>query len=191
MTNLKSDHRTFHPHTFRFACDTYAVFTWGHVPFLKIISICDPLREADLQAYLILWMVARRFPIPFQPTQPPHQPLETAHCAHTPTRRRARSLSLPLTPTNRTAGDFKHTEKQLDLLAECPLLVISVLSSVAHGLWADQLLPSEAAGLTQRGRKHLRSRPAPASTHRGGVLGGPASLKNHLALGRDLMPVLA
>lgn len=57
------------------------------------------------------------------------------------------------------AGDFKHTEKQLDLPAECLLLVISVVSYVAHALKADQLLPSEVAGLTQHISNYLRWNP--------------------------------
>lgn len=51
------------------------------------------------------------------------------------------------------AGDFKHTERQLGLVAVCLLLVISGLSSVAHALQADWVLPSEVAGLT----RHIES----------------------------------
>lgn len=109
----------------------------------------------------------------------PHMPLEPVQCAHTPARPQARSLLFPLTPTNRMAGDFKHTEKQLDLLAERLLLVISVLSSVAHALQADQFLPSEVAGLTQHIRKHLRWKSAPTCAHRGGCALGEPSGPRH------------
>lgn len=118
-------------------------------------------------------------------------PLEAAHCAHTATHPQARSLLFPLTPTNRMAGDFKHTEKHFDLWAEYLLLVISVLSYMAHALQADQFLPSEVAGLTQHFRKHLKWKPVPTGIYGGGVLRGPASQRNHMAHSMDFIEILA
>lgn len=104
--------------------------------------------------------------------QLPHMPLEAAHCAHIATHPQARSLLFSPTPTNRMAGDFKHSEKHFDLWAECLLLVISVLSYLAHAPQADQFLPSEVARLTQHTRKHLKWKPVPTGTCGGGVLWG-------------------
>lgn len=90
-------------------------------------------------------------------------PLEAAHCAHTATHPQTLSLLFPLPPTNRMAGDFKHTEKHFDLWAQCLLLVVSVLSYMAHVLQADQFLPSEVAALTQHIRKALEMETSPYS----------------------------
>lgn len=88
------------------------------------------------------------------------------------------------------AGDLTHTERQPDLPAECQLLAISVLSSVARALKAGQFLASEAAGLTQHIRRRLRwKRPLHVYTFEG--VGGPASPRNRLALGMDLIRILA
>lgn len=130
----------------------------------------------------------RDFPLDSSPCSFPHMPLEAVHCAHTPTRPQARSLLFPLTPTNRTAGDFKHTEKQLDLPAECLLLGISVLSWVAPTLQADQFLPSEVAGLTQHITKHWRWKPAPPCTHQGGRALGACFPEELSGPGRALQP---
>lgn len=92
------------------------------------------LREVGFQAYFILWMIVQRFPIGFQPMQlPPHATGGSSLCTHCylPTGTLFPPPPPHPTSTNRTAGVFKHTEKQFDL--QVWVHVVSYISSELYG----------------------------------------------------------
>lgn len=119
------------------------------------MCMCRPLREADLQPSVLLWTVVQRFLTGFRPCSFPSHHWRRL-MAHIPPPR-PQVLSLISSDTCKWyGGDLTHTERQPDLPAECQLLAISVLSSVARALKTGQFLASEAAGLTQHIRRRLR-----------------------------------
>lgn len=149
------------------------------------MCMCRPLREADLQPSVLLWTVVQRFLTGFRPCSFPLHHWRRL-MAHIPPSLPTDALSYILWHPQMEWQGTSHTQKgSLTCRASCWL----------SQFWALWLVPWKLVSFSLLKRPDWLSEGAwggnGPSTYTFEGVGGPASPRNHLALGTDLIRILA